>query len=331
MIRQNFLVTGGAGFIGSHLVDALLGAGHNITVLDDLSVGKEQNFAHHRAHPDFHFVKGSVLDKPLVERLVAHADGIYHLAAVVGVKYVVEDPLHGMQVNVRGTETILEAALEQGCKVVIASSSETYGKSARVPFAEEDDTLLGATSIPRWSYAIAKLLDEHLAFAYYRQKGLPTTTVRYFNAYGPRLDPRGYGSVIARFISQALDGGPLTVYGDGQQTRSFTFVGDTVHGTIAAMETPESAGLTFNIGNPREITIDQLARTIQEVVGIDGEIVRVPYAKAYGANFEETRRRLPDIQRSKKVLGFEATTPLEDGLHQTILWFKEHRHEFIPT
>ena len=331
MNRQKILVTGGAGFIGSHLVDALLDAGHAVTVLDDLSVGKEQNFAHHRAHPAFHFVKGSVLDKPLVERLVAGVDGVYHLAAVVGVKYVVEDPLRGMQVNIGGTETILEAALERGCKVVIASSSETYGKPSHVPFAEEDDTVLGATSIPRWSYAISKLLDEHLAFAYYRQKGLPTATVRYFNAYGPRLDPRGYGSVIARFISQALDGGPLTVYGDGQQTRSFTFVGDTVRGTIAAMETPESAGLTFNIGNPREITMNELAEQIRETVGTDAEIVHVPYAEAYGADFEDTRRRLPDIQRAKKVLGFKAMTPLEEGLRQTILWFKEHRHEFIPT
>jgi len=196
MKRQNFLVTGGAGFIGSHLVDALLECGHIVTVLDDLSVGKTQNFAHHLAHPHFHFVQGSILDKALVTQLVAQVDGIYHLAAVVGVKYVVEDPLRGMQVNVRGTETILEAACERGCKVVLASSSETYGKSSCVPFAEEDATVIGPTSVPRWAYAISKLLDEHLAFAYYRQKGLPATAVRYFNAYGPRLDPRGYGSVI---------------------------------------------------------------------------------------------------------------------------------------
>lgn len=331
MKKQNFLVTGGAGFIGSHLVDALLEAGHSVTVLDDLSVGKEQNFAHRRTHPNFSFIKGSVLDGPLVEHLVAHMDGVYHLAAVVGVKYVVEDPLRGMQVNVRGTETVLEAALQRGCKVVIASSSETYGKSLQVPFAEEDNTVLGATSVPRWSYAIAKLLDEHLAFAYYRQKGLPTATVRYFNAYGPRLDPRGYGSVIARFISQALDGGPLTVYGDGQQTRSFTFVGDTVRGTVAAMDTPASAGLTFNIGNPREITMNELAEQVREAVGVDADIVHVPYATAYGADFEETRRRLPDTRRAQQMLGFEATVSLEEGLRQTILWFKEHRHEFIPT
>jgi len=306
-------------------VDALLEANHTVTVLDDLSVGKEQNFAHHRDHPNFHFVKGSILNKTLVKQLVAQVDGIYHLAAVVGVKYVVEDPLRGMQVNVRGTETILEAACERGCKVVLASSSETYGKSAWVPFAEEDVTVIGPTSVPRWSYAISKLLDEHLAFAYYRQAGLPATAVRYFNAYGPRLDPRGYGSVIARFINQALDGEALTVYGDGQQTRSFTFVADTVRGTIAAMETPESAGQVFNIGNPSEVTMNALATLVQDATGTNVDIVHVPYAQAYGADFEDTPRRLPHVARTAEVLGFRATTSLEEGLRQTILWFKEHR------
>jgi UDP-glucose 4-epimerase len=325
MSRQGFLVTGGAGFIGSHLVDALLKTGHSVTVLDDLSVGKPHNFAHHLNHPNFHFVQGSVLDKALVTQLIDQVDGIYHLAAVVGVKYVVEDPLRGMQINVKGTETILEAASERGCKVVLASSSEIYGKSAQVPFEEEDVTVIGPTSVPRWSYAISKLLDEHMAFAYYRQKGLPAAAVRYFNAYGPRLDPRGYGSVIARFVNQALDGKALTVYGDGQQTRSFTFVEDTVRGTIAAMETPESVGQAFNIGNPREITMNELAERVREGVGADVDIVYVPYAQAYGAAFEDTPRRLPNVTRADKVLGFRATISLEEGLHQTILWFKEHR------
>jgi len=326
MNRQHFLVTGGAGFIGSHLVDALLGAEHTVTVLDDLSVGKTQNFAHHLSHPNFHFVEGSILDMALVKQLIAQVDGIYHLAAVVGVKYVVEDPLHGMQVNVKGTETILEAACERGCKVVLASSSEVYGKSAGVPFAEEDVTVIGPTSVPRWSYAVSKLLDEHMAFAYYRQKGLSATAVRYFNAYGPRLDPRGYGSVIARFINQALNGQPLTVYGDGQQTRSFTFVADTVRGTIAAMEAPGSAGQAYNIGNPREVTMNELAAQIRERVGADVDVVYVPYVQAYGPTFEDTPRRLPNVARATETFGFRATTSLEDGLRQTILWFKEHRN-----
>jgi UDP-glucose 4-epimerase len=326
MNRQSYLITGGAGFIGSHLVDALLEAGHTVTVLDDLSVGKLRNIDHHHAHPAFRFIQGSILDKTLVTDLIARVDGVYHLAAVVGVKYVVEDPLRGMNVNVKGTETILQAASERGCKVVLASSSEIYGKSGQLPFAEEDVTVIGPTSVPRWSYAVSKLLDEHMAFAYQRQAGLPATAVRYFNAYGPRLDPRGYGSVIARFINQALDGEALTVYGDGQQTRSFTFVADTVRGTIAAMETPGAAGMAFNIGNPCEVTMNDLAAQIRESVGADVEIVHVPYTQAYGAAFEDTPRRLPNVARAADILGFRARTSLEEGLRQTILWFKEHRN-----
>jgi UDP-glucose 4-epimerase len=331
MIQQHFLVTGGAGFIGSHLVDALLDAGHSVTVLDDLSVGKIANLAHRLSHPGFRFTQGSILDAALVKQLAAKVNGIYHLAAVVGMKYVVEDPLHGMLVNTYGTETILEAALKHGSKVVIASSSETYGKSTQVPFAEEDDTILGPTSVPRWSYAISKLLDEHLAFAYHRQKGLPTAAVRYFNVYGPRLDPRGYGSVVARFITQALTGIPLTIYGSGMQTRSFTFVSDAVRGTIAAMECPQSTGLAFNIGNPREITINTLALHVQSLAEAGAGVVHIPYEHAYGADFEDTRRRLPDVTRSARILDFRATITLEEGLRQTIQWFKEHRDDLISS
>jgi len=322
MVKKHFLVTGGAGFIGSHLVDALLADGHAVTVLDDLSVGKRANFAHNLACSDFHFELGSILDVDIVDRLIAQVDAVYHLAAVVGVKYVVENPLHGMRVNLRGTETILETALRYRRKVVIASSSEAYGKSLQVPFSEDDNTVLGPTSVPRWSYAVSKLLDEHLAFAYYRQELLPTSAVRYFNAYGPRLDPRGYGSVIAKFLTQALTGGPLTVYGDGLQTRSFTFITDIVQGTRAAMDVAASQGLAFNIGNPREITINELADTICNLVAPDVEIVHIPYTQAYGPDFEDTRRRVPDIARSHTVLDFIPAVPLETGLQQTILWFK---------
>lgn len=323
MVKQRFLVTGGAGFIGSHLVDALLKAGHAVIMLDDLSVGKVSNFAHCTSNPHFQFIEGSVLDADLVSRCVSEVDGVYHLAAVVGVKYVVDNPLHGMRVNLHGTENILEAALRRRRKVLLASTSETFGKSPHVPFKETGDTVLGSTSVPRWSYATAKLLDEHLAFAYFHQEALPTVVVRYFNAYGPRLDPQGYGSVIARFITQALEGGPLTVYGDGNQTRSFTFVQDTVRGTIAAMETSTGEGLAFNIGNPREITINELALYIGELVNPAVEIIHVPYEKVYGADFEDTQRRLPDVSRSAKLLGFRAEIPLEEGLRKTILWFKE--------
>ncbi len=331
MNQQHFLITGGAGFIGSHLVDALLAAGHRVTVLDDLSVGKEQNFAHHRTDPNFRFVRGSILDAPLMDSLASQVDAIYHLAAVVGVTYVVRDPLHGMMVNLRGTEIVLQAAAKHRRRVLIASSSEAYGKSTHVPFREDDDTLMGPTSVPRWAYALAKLLDEHFAFAYYRQTDLPTVAVRYFNAYGPRLDPRGYGSVVARFITQALTGQPLTVYGDGEQTRSFTFVKETVQGTIAAMDTPAATGHVFNIGNAHETTINELATTIRDLAGASVEIVHVPYEQAYGKHFEETHRRQPDISRAADVLGFRATVSLRDGLQKTISWFKEHRNELIAS
>lgn len=322
MNGQHFLVTGGAGFIGSHLVDVLLASGHRVTVLDDLSVGKEQNFAHNIAHPKFHFEKGSILDASLVKQLIAQVDAVYHLAAVVGVKYVVEDPLRGMMVNLKGTELILDMAFNHGRKVLIASSSEAYGKSMQVPFNEDDDTVVGPTSVPRWSYAVSKLLDEHLAFAYCRQKGLPTVAVRYFNAYGPRLDPRGYGSVLAKFITQALNGGPITIYGDGQQTRSFTFVEDIVKGTVAAMDTQQGVGLAFNIGNPREITIEELAHLIRDLIDPDVAIEYMTYKQAYGGDFEDTRRRSPDISRAATILGFRPDVPLADGLHRTISWFR---------
>jgi len=324
---QRLLVTGGAGFIGSHLVDALVDAGHEIIVLDDLSVGKRHNFAHHLGNARFQFVEGSVLDARLVGELIAQVDAIYHLAAVVGVRYIVDNPVRGMQVNIRGTENVLEAAQRTGAKVLVASSSEVYGKSTQVPFREEDNALLGATSVPRWSYALSKMLDEHLAFAYMRQTGLPTVAVRYFNAYGPRLDPKGYGSVIARFITQALCGQPLSVYGDGLQTRSFTYVEDTVRGTIAAMTSDRGVGQAFNIGYPTEVTIVALADLVRDAVGTGVDVTHIPYERAFGTDFEEARRRCPDVSRARALLGFEASVSLSDGLPATVQWFKEHRDE----
>ena len=324
---QRLLVTGGAGFIGSHLVDALVDAGHEIIVLDDLSVGKRHNFAHHLGNARFQFVEGSVLDARLVGELIAQVDAIYHLAAVVGVRYIVDNPVRGMQVNIRGTENVLEAAQRTGAKVLVASSSEVYGKSTQVPFREEDNALLGATSVPRWSYALSKMLDEHLAFAYMRQTGLPTVAVRYFNAYGPRLDPKGYGSVIARFITQALCGQPLSVYGDGLQTRSFTYVEDTVRGTIAAMTSDRGVGQAFNIGYPTEVTIVALADLVRDAVGTGVDVTHIPYERTFGSDFEEARRRCPDVSRARALLGFEASVSLSDGLPATVQWFKEHRDE----
>jgi UDP-glucose 4-epimerase len=318
------LVTGGAGFIGSNLVDTLMEQGHEVTVLDNLSVGKVSNIEHHLESDRFHFVNGSILDTSTLERLVRQADQIYHLAAVVGVKYVVEDPLHAIITNVRGTENVLELAFKYWAKTVVASSSEIYGKSTHVPLSEDSDRLLGPTTVNRWSYSDAKAIDEYFALAY-AQKGLPVSVVRYFNAYGPRLDPQGYGSVIARFITQALARDPLTVYDDGRQTRCFTYVGDAVEGTLRAAALREAAGQVFNIGSNHETSINELAELMVTLTHSDSEITHVPYSAAYGVDFEETRRRVPDVSRARDVLGFEAQTPFEEGLRRTLAWFEEGR------
>lgn len=318
---MRILITGGAGFIGSNLADALMEQEHEVTVLDNLSVGQVPNIEHHLESDHFHFVNGSILDVATLERLVRQVDLIYHLAAVVGVKYVVEDPLQAIITNVRGTENVLELAFKYWARTIIASSSEIYGKSTEVPLSEESDRLLGPTTVNRWSYSDAKAIDEYFALAY-AQKGLPVSVVRYFNVYGPRLDPQGYGSVIAKFISQALHEAPLTVYDNGSQTRSFTYVGDAVEATIRAAEVREAAGKVFNIGSKRETSINDLARTILRLTGSSSEITYVPYASVYGPDFEETRRRVPDVRRAKEVLGFEPETPFEEGLGRTVGWFR---------
>jgi UDP-glucose 4-epimerase len=315
------LVTGGAGFVGSNLVDVLMEQDHEVTVIDNLSVGKISNIEHHLASDRFHFVNDSILNVTTLERLVRQTDLIYHLAAVVGPKYVVEDPLGTIITNVRGTENVLELAFKYWVRSVIASSSEVYGKSTAVPLSEDDDRLLGSTTVSRWSYADAKAIDEYFAFAY-AKKGLPVAVVRYFNAYGPRLDPRGYGSVIAKFATQALRGEPLTIYDDGTQTRCFTYVADTVGGTMCAATVREAAGRVFNIGSNRETSINELAQLILRLTDSASEIVHLPYETAYGRDFEETRRRVPDITRAREVLGFEARTSLEQGLAQTLAWFQ---------
>ena len=318
---MRILVTGGAGFIGSNLVDSLMEQNHEVTVIDNLSVGKASNIAHHLENERFHFVNDSILNVSTLERLIRQVDLIYHLAAVVGPKYVIEDPLGTIVTNVRGTENVLELAFKYWTKIVIASSSEIYGKSTAVPLSEDDDRILGPTTVGRWSYSDAKAIDEYFALAY-AKKGLPATVVRYFNAYGPRLDPRGYGSVVARFITQTLQGEPLTVYGGGEQTRCFTYVADTVRGTILAATVKDAPGQVFNIGSNRETTILELAALIRQLMGVALEIVHMPYETAYGPAFEETRRRVPDVGRAQEALGFEAQVALEEGMRWTLEWFQ---------
>jgi nucleoside-diphosphate-sugar epimerase len=321
---MKILVTGGAGYIGSNLVDALIAQGHEVAAVDNLSIGKLANVRHllHLDHEQFHFIHDTILNEPLMERLVAQVDQVYHLAAVVGVKYVVDDPVLGICTNVKGTEVVLEKAYKYGKRTVIASSSEVYGKSTAVPLDEDADRLFGSTTVARWSYAESKALDEHLALAY-AARGLPVSIVRYFNSYGPRLDPNGYGSVIAKFVTQARLGQQMTVFGDGQQARCFTYVTDTVRGTILAGTVPEATGHAFNIGSDQETRIVDLAQMIRELVGSDSEIVEFPYRQAYGENFEETRRRVPDVRRAAELLGFRAAIPLKEGLRKTVDWFEQ--------
>lgn len=313
------LVTGGAGFIGSHLVDALLRQGDTVTVLDDLSTGSEANLAGHAGNRALTLQRGSVLDPELVDDLVAKAALVYHLAAAVGVRHIVADPLSSIITNVRGTENVLAAALRANVRVMVASTSEIYGKSPAAPFAEDTDRVLGPTSIPRWSYSTAKAIDEHLAFAY-AQRGLMMSIVRYFNSYGPRIDERGYGSVIARFAAQALGGEPMTVHGDGHQTRCFTYVEDTVRGTMLAATNPRALGRVFNIGSTEEISIAGLAQLVRELLGSSSEIEYVSYEAYYGLGFEDTRRRIPNADLARDVLGFDAKMDLRSGLERTLAW-----------
>jgi UDP-glucose 4-epimerase len=323
------LVTGGAGFIGSHLVDALRANGHQVWVLDDLSVGQASSIGQHLGQEDFHFICDSILDEALVDELVSQVDLVYHLAAAVGVRHIVRDPLRAILTNVRGTENVLTAAARHWRRVVIASSSEIYGRSEGGPLAEERDRVLGPTTVTRWSYSASKAIDEHLAWAYH-DRGLPVSVVRYFNCYGPRLNEDGYGSVVANFIRQALCREPITVHSDGRQTRSFTYVGDTVAGTMLAGERQEARGEVFNIGNPAETTILDLAHLVKELTGSSSAIVHVPYEDCYGQRHEDTPRRCPDITKAYSLLGFRPRVPLREGLQRTIAWCRDHYQLRLP-
>ena len=318
---MNVLVTGGAGYIGSHLVDRLLADGHHVTVLDDLSTGKASNLAEASA-ATLHV--GSILDEPLVRSLVAGADLVYHLAAAVGVGNIMESPLQSIITNARGTDIVLGACAELGVKVMLASTSEIYGKTTSMPMREDDDRVLGSTSISRWSYSTAKALDEHLALEYGRT-GLAVSIVRYFNSFGPRIDYKGYGSVVANFLRQALAGEPLTVHGDGSQTRCFTYISDTVDGTVRAASVKGAEGGVFNVGNDVEITVNDLATKIIALTNSSSEIAHVSYESRYGSSFEDTKRRVPDLTRSRTVLGYSPAVSLDDGLALTLdWWLREH-------
>lgn len=318
------LVTGGAGFIGSHLVERLLAEGYSVTVLDDLSGGRLGNLGDVRDHPGLRVIIGDVRDPAVLQAALEGVGVVFHLAAVVGVPRVLADPLRAIRVNVEGTERVLEACAERGISVCVASSSEVYGKGVRWPAAEGDDLRLGPATVPRWAYAVSKLLDEHLAMAWAR-RGLRVSVVRYFNVYGPRADPHGYGYVIARFMDQILRGEPITVYGDGQQTRSFIYVMDAVEGTLRAGLSPVAFGHIFNIGHSEEISILALAEKIRAIARSRVPIRFLPLSEVYGPDFEEVPRRVPDVSKARVLLGFEARVTLDDGLQRTWEWWRTCR------
>lgn len=324
------LVTGGAGFIGSHLVDRLLARGDEVTVLDHLSTGRIDNIRHNLENPRFRFVNDSILNVSIVDELVKESALVFHLAAAVGVWHIVQDPLASITANVEGTETVLRAAFKHWRKVVIASSSEVYGKSDKAPLSEDDDRVLGPTTVARWSYSSSKAIDEHFAYAY-AARGLPVTILRFFNVYGPRIHENGYGTVVARFIKQALAGDDITVHGSGLQTRCFSYVEDTVRGVMLASQVEEASGHVFNIGNNFETTILDLAHLIRKLAGSSSAIKTVPYQDYYGQRFEDTPRRVPDLTKARLILGYTPQVALADGMLQTIAWWREQHPQHALT
>jgi UDP-glucose 4-epimerase len=317
------LITGGAGFIGSHLADAYLHRDCDVYVIDDLSTGKIENIQHLKGHPRFHYTIESVHNQPIAAELVDQCDVIFHLAAAVGVKLIVESPVRTIETNVRGTEVILALANKKKKKVLIASTSEVYGLSSDVPFREDGNLVMGATTKGRWSYACSKAIDEFLALAYWREKKLPTIVVRLFNTVGPRQTGQ-YGMVIPTFVKQALAGRPITVYGDGKQSRCFGYVGDVIGALIGLMEHDDAVGKVFNIGSNQEITILDLAQRVKELTQSASEIVFVPYDEAYEEGFEDMPRRVPDISKVRDLVGFQPQMNL-DGILKTVIDYQSGR------
>ena len=311
------LLTGGAGFVGSHLADALLAAGHEVMVIDDLSTGSMDNIAHLKGRKGFDYVIDTIMNEPLAAELVDGADVVFHLAAAVGVKLIVEAPVRTIETNVHGTEIVLKHGAKKGKLTMVFSTSEVYGKSVAVPFSEDADLVMGPTAKHRWAYACSKAIDEFLALAYHKERGLPVVVARLFNTVGPRQTGR-YGMVIPNFVRQALTGEPITVHGDGTQTRSFTYVGDVVRGLTALTAEPRAIGQVFNIGNAEEISIGQLAERVRAATGSTSPIVFIPYDQAYEAGFEDMPRRVPDIGKIRDLVGYAPTLGLDDILRAVI-------------
>lgn len=318
---MHYLLTGGAGFIGSHLSELLLTEGHGVTVLDDLSTGSIRNVEPLKGRKGFTYIVDSVFNEHLLAELVDGADVVYHLAAAVGVFQIIESPVRTIETNIQGTELVLRHAVKKKKPTLIASTSEVYGKANKVPFSEEDDCVLGPSSKGRWSYACSKLIDEFLALSYWKEKKLPTVVVRLFNTVGPRQTGR-YGMVLPRFVQQALSGGPITIFGDGKQSRCFGYVGDVVGALAALPREPKAFGQVFNVGNDQEISIEGLAQMIREKVNPKVAIQYIPYDQAYEAGFEDMRRRIPDLTKIRNLIGYKPTLTTEQIVDSVIQEFR---------
>jgi UDP-glucose 4-epimerase len=316
------LITGGAGFIGSHLAEALLDAGHGVEVIDNLSTGSIENIEHLKGRDGFQYTVDSITNEPLLAEQIDRCDVVFHLAAAVGVKLIVEAPVHTIETNVHGTEVVLTLANKKKRLVVVASTSEVYGKSTEIPFKEDADLRLGATWKHRWAYACSKAIDEFLALAYWKEKKLPVIVVRLFNTVGPRQTGQ-YGMVVPNFVRQALAGHPITVFGDGSQSRSFTYVGDVVDALMRLIAEPKAVGEVFNIGNGEEISILALAEQIKAMTGSPSDIVTIPYDEAYEAGFEDMPRRVPDITKLQTLTGYEPKVQLSEILTRVIDHFQK--------
>jgi UDP-glucose 4-epimerase len=314
-----YLITGGAGFMGSHLAESLLDRGDSVTVIDDLSTGSIANIVHLKENTRFSYVIDTMMNARLLAELVDGVDRIFHLGAAVGVKLIVESPVRTIETNIGSTELVLAAACKKRKKVLVASTSEVYGKSGDVPFREDGDLVLGATTRARWSYACSKAIDEFLAIAYWRDRHCPTLIARFFNTVGPRQTGQ-YGMVVPRFVGQALRNEPMTVYGDGRQTRCFTHVSDAVRAAVALMDSDQTVGGVFNVGSEEEITMLDLAASVRRLTRSESEIVLVPYAQAYGQDFEDMRRRVPSLQKIRATVGFEPRMGLEETLQSVIAY-----------
>ena len=311
------LITGGAGFVGSHLADRLLQQGHEVLVLDNLSTGSIDNISHLKSKPGFSYVIDTVTNEPLLAEMIDRSDVVFHLAAAVGVKLIVEQPVHTIETNVHGTEVVLKHANKKKKLVFIASTSEVYGKSTDIPFREGQDLVLGATAKHRWAYACSKLIDEFLALAYWKERKLPVVIVRLFNTVGPRQTGQ-YGMVLPTFVRQALAGHAITVFGDGTQSRSFTYVGDVVEALIKLAQEPKAVGEVFNIGNVGEVSIMDLAEKVKAMTGSSSPIQIIPYDEAYEAGFEDMPRRVPDITKIGNLIGYQPKMDLDQIIHTVI-------------